>query len=245
MLCQIRDILWDFFYPRRCPICDSVHKSGHSGICLRCQMRLEYVEEPRCMRCGKPLVGEGQEFCMDCRAKDSFLEYGYALWVYDNVMQESMGRFKYHGRKEYARCYAWELYSQYGSWLHRVRNAVFVPVPIHFRRYRERGYNQATLIARELEKLSGIPVWEEFLVRCRNTLPQKELSDQERENNVKDAFQITGKNCAEELNQFPECVILLDDIYTTGSTLEACSKILREAGVQRVYFLCVCIGKGF
>lgn len=245
MRCQIREILLGFFFPRRCPICDGVHKTGQNGICSSCRGELEYLEGPRCKRCSKPLEGEEQEFCLDCQGKEGFLEYGFALWTYDSAMQESMGRFKYHGRREYALCYAQEMYHQYGSWLHHFENPVFIPVPIHFRRYQKRGYNQAALIARELAKLSGIPVWEDFLIRCQDTLPQKELSDQERENNVKNAFQITGKNYAEELNQFPECVILLDDIYTTGSTLESCSRVLREAGVQKIYFMCVCIGKGF
>lgn len=183
------------------------------------------------------------EFCLDCQGKEKTFEYGYALWVYDRTMQASISRFKYQGRKEYAEYYAREPYQQYGTWMQKIGVQALVPVPVHRNRYRERGYNQAELIARKLGVLAGIPVREKILIRSRDTLPQKDLSEKERRKNLWDAFQV--KNCAEELNQISECVILIDDIYTTGNTLEACSKVMKEAGVQRIYFLCVCIGKGF
>jgi predicted amidophosphoribosyltransferase len=87
-----------------------------------------------------------------------------------------------------------------------------------------------------------IPVKEDLLCRKKDTLPQKELSEQERKQNVKGAFEFCGR---EELNLLQECVIIIDDIYTTGSTVEECSYVLRQAGIKQIYFLCVCIGKGF
>ncbi len=118
---------------------------------------------------------------------------------------------------------------------------VLIPVPIHKNRYKSRGYNQAELIAKELEKIAKLPTQNRWLIRVKDTLPQKELSDKERRGNLLQAFRVNKKGL--ELNQIPKCVILIDDIYTTGSTLEACAMALKEAGVQRVYFLCVCIGK--
>lgn len=180
--------------------------------------------------------------CFDCREKKTSFEYGYALWVYDQRMQASIGRFKYHGRREYAVTYAKELYRQYGSWIEQIAPQGLVPVPIHYSRYRQRGYNQAQLLAQELSRLTGVPVLGELLERCRDTRPQKELSDRERRQNLQYAFRL--KNSGRELNRLPECVILIDDIYTTGSTMEACSKALKEAGISRIFFLCICIGKG-
>lgn len=81
-----------------------------------------------------------------------------------------------------------------------------------------------------------------MLIRIKATQPQKELSAAERLKNLEGAFR-PGRG-TEVLNRLPECVIIIDDIYTTGSTLEACSKVLREIGIDQIYFLCVCIGKG-
>lgn len=150
---------------------------------------------------------------------------------------------KYQGRREYARFFAQELYREYGEWMRGMGDACLIAVPLYRKRYRERGYNQAALIAGELGTLSGMPVCREGLIRCRNTVPQKELSREERRRNLFHAFQV--KNLGEELNHIPECVILIDDIYTTGSTLDACAEALKANNVKRVYFLCISIGKGF
>lgn len=185
---------------------------------------------------------EWEEFCGDCMKKTTSYEYGFGLFVYNHNMQESISRFKYQGRQEYAGYYAAEMYKKYGKWMKEISAQALIPVPIHKNRFRKRGYNQAKLIADELEKLSNIPVWNELLIRSRDTLPQKELSNKERRENLYGAFQINKKDGM--LNQMPKCVILIDDIYTTGSTLEECSKVLKNTGVQKIFFLCVCIGKG-
>jgi ComF family protein len=123
-----------------------------------------------------------------------------------------------------------------------VKPDVLVPVPVHQNRLKKRGYNQAALLARELGRLTNIPVAEHLLIRKKDTLPQKELSERERKQNLQDAFALGER---QELNLLQECVIIIDDIYTTGATLEECSRVLKQVGIQRIYFLCVCIGKGF
>lgn len=243
MLPHIKEWFLCLVYPRRCPVCDCVLPVGDRGICPSCHMRLEYVQEPRCKKCGKPLQVQEDEFCTDCEGRETSYEYGFGLWVYNSAMQASISRFKYHGRREYGECYAQELYRCFGAWIKETGAGALIPVPIHRNRYRKRGYNQAELIAKGLGKLAGIPVRENFLLRCRDTTPQKELTDRERQKNLQDAFHVN--NFPEELNHIPECVIIIDDIYTTGGTLEACSKVIKEAGVQRIYFICVCIGKGY
>lgn len=229
-------------YPERCPICDNVLAIGGEAVCKECLGEIELVGEPRCKKCGKPLLEE-EELCMDCQNKESSYEYGYGLFVYNSSMRESVGRFKYQGRQEYAVFYAREMFREYGQWLAEKKPQALIPVPIHRRRYRSRGYNQAELIADELGKLAGISVRKDILVRCKDTLPQKELSELERKHNLQGAFRVDGQG--EELNQLPKCVIIIDDIYTTGCTLESCSSVLKEAGISEIYFLCVCIGKGY
>lgn len=157
-------------------------------------------------------------------------------------MQESMARFKQGGRAEYGKVYGRLLWDAKREWLQRIREPVLVPVPVHSKRYRKRGYNQAEEIAKEMARLSGLPMRSDLLVRVKHTAPQKELSKRERSRNLQGAFRCRAdyrKLCLQG-----KCAIIIDDIYTTGSTVEACSQTLLQAGFDKVYFLCVCIGKG-
>ena len=113
-----------------------------------------------------------------------------------------------------------------------------LPVPVHASRRRSRGYNQAELVAAELSRLTGIKMYDRLVKRVRKTTPQKELTIQERQNNLKKAFNITAN--VVKLNK----TILVDDIYTTGSTLDAVAVELQRHGVKTVYAITLCIGEG-
>ena len=113
---------------------------------------------------------------------------------------------------------------------------VILPVPIHPKRRRQRGYNQAEVLARALSSLSGLPADTKSLARVRNTVPQKQLTAAERASNLKGAFRVSGKNLK------GMSVLLVDDIYTTGATADAAAKTLKESGVKAVYVVCVAIG---
>jgi len=119
-----------------------------------------------------------------------------------------------------------------------------VPVPIHKSKYRERGYNQAEVLAKGIGRELNIPVLSDLLIRNKKTLPQKQLSDKERLNNLREAFEYNS-TYAEKLRRQPDRLMLVDDIYTTGSTIEACTNVLKQNGVSYVYFITLCIGKGF
>lgn len=225
-------------------MCDSVLKSGEKyNVCMSCAEKIKYIKEPYCKKCGKPLEKEYEEYCGDCTGKATSFEYGRAVFSYNMYIRESISRFKYHGRKEYAEFYADRMYECCSDWIKKILPDALIPVPIHKKRYNKRGYNQSELIADKLGALCGTPVLSDYILRQKNTRPQKELTPVERENNLKNAFVITKK--AKELYKAVNCVIIIDDIYTTGSTIEACSHILKENGVSTVYFLCVSIGMGF
>ena len=111
-------------------------------------------------------------------------------------------------------------------------------MPVHKSRLQSRGYNQAELVATELSRLTGIPVYKDLVRRVKKTIPQKALNIQERQNNLKKAFNINAD--VVKLNK----TILIDDIYTTGSTLDAVALELKKHGVESVYFITLCIGEG-
>jgi len=229
--------LLDLLFPRRCPICDEVLKRGSELICRDCAPRVLYVGEHYCMKCGKPL-GEGEmEYCRDCRRKTHAFDRGRAVFAYRPVAQ-SIYRFKYQGRREYADFYAAEAVRQLGEAVRHWKPDALVPVPVHWKRRAHRGYNQAEVFARCLGAKMGIPVVTNLVKRCRNTRPQKLLNAEERQNNLKRAF-IMARNDV-KLNT----IIIIDDIYTTGSTVDAMAKLLRTSGIKHIYVLTIAIGKG-
>lgn len=153
-----------------------------------------------------------------------------------------MAAVKYKNRREYLDFYARAIDFRYRKRVLRLDADVLVPVPIHPSRQRKRGYNQAEELAVRLSVLWQIPVDSRLLVRTKKTAPQRELNPAERLKNLKEAFRIHQK-CGGR-SELPHTVILVDDIYTTGSTMEACARVLKEAGVKRIYFVAVCIGAG-
>ncbi len=234
--------LLGILYPSRCPFCDGVLGiSNCIGICSNCEKEVEFVKEPYCKKCGKPIENEVDELCVDCMERKFSFEYGHAVFVYNYSMKNAVARFKYNGRYEYAEYFAGQAVKMYENWINKISPDALIPVPIHKSRYRQRGYNQAQVIAESIGAKLGIDVINNLIIRVKQTLPQKELSVIERHKNLYGAFDIVEE--MKELYRELKCVIMIDDIYTTGSTIEACADILKGSGIDKVYFLCICIGK--
>ncbi len=229
--------LLDLLYPGRCVVCDEITDAPGKFVCGKCSGRIIYIKEPYCMKCGKQLKKEEREYCSDCaHARHKYIQ-GTALYDYGS-MADSIFRFKYAGRVEYARFYGRELYQKKARWLSLINPDALVPVPAHPVRKRKRGYNQAELIARELSRCSGIPVKAKLIRRAGRTKPLKNLSSPERQNNLKRAFKMWKNDV--KLNT----IVIIDDIYTTGSTVDAMASVLKEAGIRKIYFMALTIGRG-
>ena len=230
-------ILTDLLFPRRCPVCDRPVKPFGRDICDGCREALVLVREPRCLKCGKQLQDPGAEYCYDCGRRRHLFDRGAALYSYPCIRQ-TIYRFKYAGRREYAEFLGRALTENLGAMILSWHPDALVPVPLHPDRERKRGYNQAALLAQELGKRLDIPVLSGWLVRVKNTSPQKELQGAARQNNLKKAFKIVQDDV--KLNT----IVIIDDIYTTGSTIDAAALECRTAGVRRVFFITLAIGKG-
>lgn len=233
----IGEMLVNLAFPKRCPVCDEIVPIGEGDICVSCRTKPQYITEPRCRRCGKQLFDEARPFCADCMERRHVFDYGCALYDYQS-MRKSIYRFKYQGRQEYASFYARDIYERLGAELARMGADSIVPVPIHASRRRERGYNQAQLVAAELSRLTGIPMYADLVRRVKKTAPMKELDLRQRQNNLKKAF-----NIGSDVVKLKK-TILVDDIFTTGSTLDAVAMELKRRGVEVVYFVTLCIGEG-
>ena len=235
---KLKEYLLDMIYPKTCPLCGRI-PDGKRSVCISCRRQFPVIRGPRCLKCSKPILNAEAEYCYDCMEKKHHYISGKALWIYDDRMRQSIARFKYRGSLEYADIYGEEMVKEHGNWI-RSHGDVLVPVPLHKKKEKIRGYNQAQILADAIGKRAGLPVNAELLYRSRDTRPQKELNDKERLKNLSDAFRVKReKTC------LPERVILVDDIYTTGSTIEACTTVLQKAGFSDIYFISICIGKGF
>lgn len=191
------------------------------------------------MRCGKPIHDEDAEFCHDCSVKKFVFKRGIAGFAYSSAMKRSMYAFKYNNRREYGRYYAKIIAERFYDTIIGWNCDVLIPVPLHRSKYIKRGYNQAEVFARELSSRFDIPMDNYILIRTKNTRPQKELNDRERRNNIENAFQT-------RINSIKyKKAILVDDIYTTGTTINECAGVLKRAGVEDIYFVTACIGNGF
>ena len=228
--------LLDVVFPARCAVCDQVLPFGERDICKSCMAKMQYLGNQVCLRCGKG-VKEGEEYCYDCGRRNHDFDQGRALFSYEFI-RLSLYRFKYAGRKEYARFYAKNIAGKFREQKQIWKPQALLPVPIHSKRRKKRGYNQAEEIAMELGKLWNLPVLTNLVYRAKNTRPMKEIVGTDRQNNLKKAFKL-GTNDV-KLNT----IIIIDDIYTTGSTIDAVARECRKAGIEKIYFITVSVGNG-
>ena len=157
------------------------------------------------------------------------------MFPYKGVYRDAVRRFKYGGRPEYAAFFAEVILYAVPELLSIRHPDVLVPVPIHRNRFRERGYNQAEELARELSLRTRIPYDPELVVRHRNTTPQSGLDPDGRRKNIQGAFFVRRGAAV------PKQVLIVDDIRTTGSTIEELGKVLTAYGAREVYAVCVCL----
>ncbi len=220
----------ELLYPPHCYLCNAPLEAGY--ICPECYASLPRPkpEEPLCTRCGGPLQEAELDLCGECADRPwSFLE-ARSFGFYEGGLAELVKGFKYRGERALARELArYLLEAGEGLFLDRAEALTFVPMTEE--KLRQRGFNQAELLARELSGLTGLPVVP-ALVKVRETEEQATLRGQERWKNVQGAFTPKGEAlCAR--------IILVDDVYTTGATAEECSRALQEGGYSEVYVLTV------
>jgi ComF family protein len=209
----------DLLLPPRCGGCGRLG----SLYCDACRRRTRRLEEPICRRCGAE-VEHARNGC-GCRNRIRRLTRLRSAAAYEGPLEKALHRFKYEGRRPLALPLALLLAERMA--VDGLAAELVTWVPLHERRHRRRGYNQAELLGRELARLCGLPTVA-GLVRVRDTPPQVGLDRLRRQTNVADAFRWEGKECARR------SLLLVDDVATTGATLEACAGALKAAGAGAV-----------
>ena len=218
-------MLLDWLFPPRCGGCGELG----SWFCPRCRGLVQPLVEPICSRCGRQLEVRG-EACT-CRRRLRALDAVRSAAVYDGPLERAIHRLKYQGRRPLARVLAGLLAERFEPLLQP--DAILQAVPLHRRRRRQRGFNQAQLLADELRRAWPVGRARGHLIRRRDTRSQVGLDRAQRRSNVEDAFWWEGPN----LSGRP--VLLVDDVITTCATVEACARALREAGAGEVRALSV------
>lgn len=224
----------DIFYPRRCPVCQKILKDQKRMICPQCGTMLHPIGHPRCFKCGKPV--EKGEFCRDCQKRKHMFEQGRGIFVYDSSMRRSVTRYKYYGCREYGDFYAKAMYRYAKMELREWKPDLIVPVPVHRSKERMRGFNQAAYLAERISRYTGIPADMGLVQKNIKTKSQKKLNALQRRKNLEKAFCVTGDVRGKD-------ILVIDDVYTTGSTIDAMASCLKKKGAENVYFLTVCIGR--
>ena len=228
-----------WLFPPRCPVCMQPVLPKGSLIHPICETRLPVLAEPLCKKCGKPLESEEEEYCPVCGVTERVWDRGRSLYLYRGAAGAAVRQIKQVGTEEFVRFFAGQMGYCMRGYLSETRVQCIVPVPLHKSKLKKRGFNQARLLADMLARECGLPV-RELLEKNKKTKEQKELPREQRKKNVSGAYQINRRACRDGM---PERVLLLDDVVTTGSTLTACAKTLKEAGVLQVFFLTICSGE--
>jgi len=180
-------------------------------------------------------MDENAEYCEDCSKMKHVYTEGRSLYEY-RAVDASIYRFKYGGRCEYADYYAKAFAYYLGDVINGWNPDAIISVPLHKKKMRKRGYNQSALIAKGISKELGIPYLEDVIIRSRNTVAMKELDARTRQINLKNAFKI----CHFDVKL--KHIVIVDDIYTTGSTIDSMASVLLEHGVQKVFFVTLATG---
>lgn len=221
----------EFLFPNRCPVCLDIVLPRGRLICDVCRDKFPMIDGPTCKKCGKPLEKKEKEFCQDCvHYTRSFIQAISLMPFQNEVVHRLIMQMKYKNARQLLDYPCYIMGKRYGHVVKQWGVECLIPVPIHPLRKRMRGFNQAEEIAYRLGEEWGIGVDCTILYRKKNTLPQKNLNTENRYRNLKDAFELS-----QDFYHRFETVMLVDDIYTTGSTVEHCTRVLLAGGVKRVY----------
>lgn len=231
------DSLLELVYPEKntCFICDMYDKTiMDKYLCRDCEKSIKKLEPPLCSKCSKPLdYSESSDICKECFSQERHFETSKSLYVYDGLIKKAIYSYKYYNKPYFNKLFG-NMLLDYMKSINYTSFDFVTSVPLHPSKMRKRGYNQSELLARHISNNLRI-TYLDALKRTKKTLKQSEQSKEERRKNLKGAF--TAKRCAEKT--INSQVLLVDDIYTTGSTVEECSKVLLDFGVSKVYVITI------
>ncbi len=234
LLTSLKDVLHKGFhavlrllYPPRCLVCGSL---SEEVLCRGCFAQLKFIKPPMCDLCGKPYdeLAHAAPICSDCRNTKRWFDRCRCAVRYEGVAREMIHKFKYGGERRLASEMARLMVEILNDFPLQIE--LVIPVPLHSKRLRERGFNQSELIAELLSERVNVPMNSSLLIRIRETKPQFDLEPRERLNNVRGAFELVEASAVTG-----KVVLIVDDVMTVGATLNECARALRKGKPRAVY----------
>ena len=224
--------LLHWLLPNTCYSCKRDLPCGQSGpLCTECQEQVKEVGPLYCQRCGKPLP-DGGAHCYQCRgskAREFKCKIIRSAVVFGPQVRAVIHAWKYSGQTHWTAYLTALMRGSWPKYEELAQAQVLIPVPLHSKKFKKRGYNQSALLARELGRLQGLPVEEQALIRSRNTPSQTQFGRAGRLQNMSGAFA-----CVNPASVKGKIILLIDDVATTGATFEGCAQALKEAGAKKV-----------
>lgn len=214
--------LLNLIYPPRCGYCNEI-TGTECFICERCRNLKTQKYINRCRFCGKISY---EEKCIECRNKIIYYEELIFCSEYMNEIKHKIHLYKFMDKKFYYHFFTELLYEK----LKEINVDFIIPVPISYERYIERGYNQSGLIAKKLSKFLNIPYCADILIKTQNSKRQSIQNFKERQESVKNVFDVADNNNV----IVGKKILLIDDVFTTGATVNECSRVLKRAGVSDI-----------
>ncbi len=232
----------DFIFPRVCPFCESASKDGR--VCNSCLLQIRFIgKNSVCLRCGvpsdftetsdrsDPMKSVSSHFCGQCLLGRFYFDRARSVAFYDGLLRDMLHKFKYQGRLNLGRAISNILIENFPADLDIPD--IIIPVPLYIGRLRKREYNQSVILGEGLSRYLRVSFNPFVLKRIRDTRPQFEIkSEDEKRKNVKGAFSLdeSGKIKGKS-------VLIIDDIFTTGSTIDECARVVLDSGASRVQAL--------
>ena len=219
--------LIEFFFPQnvKCLFCKT--EDGGYGICDKCLSNLPFISGKACSKCGAP-INTGN-VCFECKHTIHYFDKSFSIFNYENEIKQTIISFK-QARKKYIAKPLSHIIADYFDKL-EIPFDTIIPMPIHPNRLKTRGFNQSELLLDVINSRYG-RVYNNVLVRVKDTTHQTGLSQANRQKNLEHAFKVVDKQKVRN-----KIVLIFDDIYTTGATLDECAKTLKKAGAVKVYGL--------
>ena len=231
---NLKEFISKLIYPKhiKCIFCgDEINILNAYDICENCNKHLPRIVDNFCIRCGQPHPAEGSGICLSCSGTNFHFEKARSSLKFEGDVQKAIHKFKYARYKFLAQPFAEFLFDTLQSTDWDIDLISYVP--LFPTREKNRGYNQSQLLAQELSKLTNIPTFDD-IVRLRDTPSQTHLSKKERRKNVENCFKVNNKVAVKD-----KTILLIDDVFTTGSTCDEISKELKKHHAKEVYILTV------
>lgn len=230
----------NIIYPLKCVVCGSfipLEEIKSEFLCSKCLSGIKFVSEPVCKKCGKP---SNAHICLECRKKHKiFFDRVFPVAVYEGVWRELIHIFKYN-RSDYLDRFLAKFLVEKILGISYLKNSdLIIPIPLHWREKYNRGYNQTHLLACEVSRKTNIPILSKGLIKYKKIPSQTTLSGKERLKNVRGAFKLGNSKLLKNKG-----ILLIDDVFTTGSTVNECARVLSEAKVKRINVITLACSSG-